>query len=128
VTLLHSGAIFLLNNPDQLKGFTRDQTDSLAFVLIRIANGPGQGIIELFWPVAYFTLGYLIVRSKLAPAILGYLLLLVSVTFLANITDKYLFPTFYPAQFTLAAQSLAAICILPNILWWTIKGVPDRSE
>jgi hypothetical protein len=127
VTLLHSSAIFLLNNADQFKGFSPDQINSLAYAMIRIANGPAQGVIELFWPVAYFTLGYLVIHSKVTPAVFGYMLMIVSVTFLANLTDKYLFPTFYPVQFTLLAQSVAAICILPNILWWAFRGIPGNS-
>jgi len=128
LTLPHWGAIFLLYNADQFKGFSPDQINSIAYATIRIANGPGQGVIELFWPISYFTLGYLVIRSKVAPAFLGYLLMFVSVTFFANLTDKYLFPTFYPVQFTILAQSVAAICILPNILWWAFRGIRGHSE
>ena len=129
-TLLHSGALFLINNGNLLSGFSIEQINSLAYALIRIANGPGQGVIELFWPVSHFTLGLLLIRSKAAPTILGYLSMVAAAGFLANITNKYLFPSIYPAQFTLLAQSLAAICILPNILWWSIRGlrIPDSTE
>ena len=122
-TVLHSGALFVLSNSHLISGFSAEQVNSLAYAMIRIANGPGQGIIELFWPVTYFTLGLLLIRSNAAPKLLGYVLMIVAVGFLANITNKFLFPSIYPAQFTLFAQSMAAICILPNILWWSIRGL-----
>ena len=122
-TLLHFGALLILNNQQLLNGFSTEQITSAAYAMIRIANGPGQGIIELFWPVSNFALGLLVVRSRVAPAIFGYLLMAVAVGFLLNITNKYLFPWYYPAQFTLLAQSMGALCILPNILWWAIRGV-----
>ena len=122
-TVLHSGALFLLSNSHLLSDFSTEQINSLAYAMIRIANGPGQGAIELFWPVTYFTLGMLVIRSKITPTLFGYLLFIASAGFLANLTNKYLFPWYYPAQFTLLAQSLAALTIAPNILWWTIRGV-----
>jgi len=126
-TLNHFAALFILASAEIFKGFSPEQISSTAYALIRIANGPGQGVIELFWPTAYFTFGLLTMRSRVAPPVLGYLLMLMGCGFAVNLANKFLFPTFYPLQFTQFAMLCGGIGGLPNMLWWAIRGVP-RSE
>jgi len=126
-TINYYAAILVLNQAEFLRGFTTEQITSLSYFLMRIANGPGQGVIELFWPSAYATFGLLIIRSRALPPLFGYLLLIAAAGFTINLVDKYLFPWFYPLRFTQAAQITAALTILPTMLWFLIRGV-RRAE
>lgn len=116
------GALMVLSGQDFLKVFSPEQLNALALIFLRQANSSGQGLLEIFWVPYYFTFGLLVIRSRYFPKILGILLMIMSFGFAINLLDKFLVPTFYPAQFTQLAMTLGAIGVLPNMLWLLIKG------
>lgn len=119
------GALFVLSQADFLKVFGPEQLNAIAMLFLRQANGPGQGLLEIFWVPYYFSFGLLIVRSGYLPKILGILLMLASAGFAANLLDKFLVPQFYPALFTRLAMTLSAISILPTMFWLLIVGARE---
>lgn len=120
--LNHFGALFVLSHADLLKAFTPEQLNAMALIFLRLANSPGQGLLEIFWTPYYFSLGLLIIRSGFLPKILGILLMVTAVGFAINVFEKFLIPQFYPAVFTQLAMLGGAIGTLPAILWLLIKG------
>jgi hypothetical protein len=119
------GALFVLSQADFLKVFGPEQLNAIAMIFLRQANGPGQGLLEIFWVPYYFSFGLLIIRSGYLPRILGILLMLASAGFAANLLDKFLVPQFYPALFTRLAMTLSAISILPTMFWLLIMGARE---
>ena len=127
-TLNHFGVLLFLSRPDFLKVFTHEQLDALALVLLRLANGSGQGLIEIFWVPFYFTFGLLIIRSRYLPTVLGVLLMTMGVGFAINILDKFLSPQFHPLAFTRLAMTLGALGGIPTILWLLVMGARTQPE
>lgn len=121
-TLNLFGALLVLSQADFLKVFNPEQLNAMAFIFLRLANGSGQGLLEIFWVPYYFSFGLLVIRSKFLPKIFGILLMIMSVGFALNIFEKFLFPQFYPAEFTQLATMSGALGGIPTILWLLIKG------
>jgi hypothetical protein len=120
--LNHFGALLVLSHADYLKAFTPEQLNAMAMVFLRLANGSGQGLLEIFWAPYYFSFGLLIIRSRFLPKILGILLMMMGVGFAINVFEKFLIPQFYPAAFTGLAMTLGALGGIPTIFWLLIKG------
>jgi hypothetical protein len=123
-TLNHFGALLVLSRPDFLKVFAPAQLEAMALVLLRLANGSGQGLIEIFWAPYYVSFGLLVISSRLLPKVLGILLMAMGVGFAVNILQKFLSPQLYPAMFTQLAMTLGALGGIPTMLWLLIKGAP----
>ncbi len=122
------GALLVLNQPYFVNAFNPEQLKAIAMLLLRQANGTGQGLLEIFWVPYYFSFGLLIIRSGYLPKVLGILLMVASAGFAANLLDKFLVPQFYPAAFTQLAMTLSAVSVLPTMLWLLIMGAKDRTQ
>jgi hypothetical protein len=116
------GALLVLSQADYLKAFTPEQLNAVAMIFLRLNNGFGQGLLEIFWVPYFFSFGLLIIKSRYLPKILGILLMIMSVGYALNILNKFLIPQFYPAIFTQLAMMLGALGGIPTILWLLIKG------
>jgi hypothetical protein len=125
-TLNHFAALMVLSGADFLKVFNQEQLNALAMLFLRLANSPGQGLLEIFWAPYYFSFGLLVIKSKYLPKILGILLMMMGVGFALNIFEKFLFPQFQPLMFTRLAMTLGALGGIPTILWLLIKGAKDQ--
>lgn len=121
-TLNHFGALLVLSQADFLSVFNTDQLNAMAFIFLRVANGTGQGLLEIFWAPYYFSFGLLTIRSGFLPKIFGILLMIMGVGFAINVFEKFLFPQFYPAVFSQLAMLGGALGGIPTILWLLIKG------
>ena len=120
--LHHFGALLLLSHAEFLKVFAPAQLEATALVLLRLANGAGQGLLEIFWAPYYVAFGLLVVRSRLLPKVLGVLLMLMGAGFAVNILQKFLVPQLSPGMFTQLAMTLGALGGVPTMLWLLIKG------
>jgi len=130
-TFNHFEALLILSQPAYLKVFSPDQLKAMAMTSLRLANGSGQALLEIFWAPFYFSFGLLINRSRFLPRVLGVLLMVMGVGFAINILDKFLIPEFHPVMFTGLAMSLGALGGIPTILWLLIVGAkvpPAISE
>ena len=121
-TLNHFEALLILSQADYLKAFNPEQLNAMAMTSIRLANSPGQGLLEIFWTPYYFSFGLLVFKYRFLPRVLGILLMIMGVGYAINILDKFLVPQFHPLMFTRLAMSLGALGGIPTILWLLIKG------
>jgi hypothetical protein len=121
-TLNHFEALLILSQADYLKAFNPEQLKAMAMTSVRLANGSGQGLLEIFWAPYYFSFGLMIVRSKFLPRVFGILLMIMGVGFATNILEKFLIPQFHPVMFTRLAMTLGALGGIPTILWLLIMG------
>lgn len=124
--LNHFGALFVLSHANLLRAFTPEQLNAIAMIFLRLANSPGQGLLEIFWVPYYFSFGLLIIRSGFLPKLLGVLLMITSVGFAVNVLEKFLVPQFYPAVFTQLAMAGGALGTIPALLWLLIMGAKVR--
>lgn len=124
-TLNHFEALLVLSQADYLKVFNPEQLNAMAMISVRLANGSGQGLLEVFWTPFYISFGLLMIKSRFAPKILGVLLMTMGVGYAINILDKFLMPQFHPVMFTRLAMLLGALGGIPTILWLLIKGVKE---
>ncbi|HMB43100.1 MAG TPA: DUF4386 domain-containing protein, partial [Luteimonas sp.] len=116
-------ALLLLGPEPDLKVFTQAQRETLVLLLLRVQNGVGQGLLEIFWTPFYMALGLLVLRTRALPRVLGLLLVLMGTGFAVNILDKLLAPQLYPAEFTQLAMALGALGALPTMLWLLVRGL-----
>jgi uncharacterized protein DUF4386 len=120
-------AIVVLTNPDNVRAFTPQQLSAQAIVFLRL-NNYGIGLVEVFTGIFLFSFGWLIVKSRYLPRILGILLMIGACAFPVNTLSKILFPGFYPALITRMTMFLNAVGSPLTILWLLIKGVrTDRQ-
>lgn len=125
--LNHFAALYVLSHTEVLKAFTREQLNAMAMVFLKLANSPGQGLLEIFWTPFYFSFGLLVIRSRFLPKPLGILLMIMGAGFAVNVLEKFLFPQFHPAAFTQLAMFGGALGGIPTILWLLIKGARVHS-
>jgi hypothetical protein len=126
-TLNHFGALLILSRADFLNVFNTDQLYAMAYIFLRLANSAGQGLLEIFWVLYYFTFGLLIIRSRFLPQIFGILLMVMGFGFGINILEKFLFPQLYPAMFSQLAMLGGALGGIPTMLWLLINGVNSEQ-
>ncbi len=115
------GALLMLSQAEWLKVFTPDQLKAMALIFLRL-NGFGQGLLEIFWSPYYFAFGLIIIKHRILPVVLGFLLIMMGAGYWINILDKFLIPQFHPLAFTRLAMSLGALGGIPAMLWLLIKG------
>jgi hypothetical protein len=116
-------ALLLLGPDTYLQTFTDAQRQTLVLVLLRVQNGLGQALLEIFWTPFYVAFGLLAWRTRALPRVLGVLLIAMGIGFTINILDKLLVPTFYPVFFTRMAMGLGALGGIPTMLWLLIRGL-----
>jgi hypothetical protein len=121
-TIHHFEALLILGQADYLKVFNPEQLNAMAMTAVRLANSPGQGLLEIFWTPYYFSFGLLVFKYRFLPRVLGILLMMMGAGYAINILDKFLVPQFHPVMFTRLAMSLGALGGIPTMLWLLIKG------
>jgi len=126
-TLNHFGALLVSSQPDYLRVFNPEQLNALTMIFLRLANGFGQGLLEIFWVLYFFPFGLLVIKSKYLPKILGILLMTMSVGYAINILDKFLIPQFHPLLFTRLAMTLGGLGGVLTMLWLLIKGAKHQT-
>ncbi len=112
------GTTLILGGGDYLKSFSPDQLNTLAYLWIRM-SGLCAGAFMVFYGIASVTRGYLIYRSDYLPRVLGALLMLAGIGFVARsfvlvlapayVSDAFLFPMF--------------LALLSLTVWMLVKGV-----
>jgi hypothetical protein len=112
--------LFLLGNADYLKVFEPNQLSALAYLFVR-AHDNGFGIGLIFFGFACLTYGYLIFRSGYFPRVLGILMTIAGLSYLANSFTLLLAPTYAGTVFPVLV--LALIGELSLCLWLIVKGV-----
>jgi hypothetical protein len=114
-------ALFLLGSADYLKVFEPHQLHALAYLFVK-SDGYGFGIGLIFFGCACLVSGYLILRSRYLPKLVGALMQIAGLCYLTNSFSLLLAPTFartiFPAILVPAFISELSLC-----LWLLVKGV-----
>jgi hypothetical protein len=116
-------ALLLLVPDPYLQEFPPVQREAMALLLLRVQNGSGQAMLEIFWTPFYVAFGLLALRSRALPRILGVLLVMMGTGFALNIATKLLVPQWQPAFFTMLAMGLGALGGIPTMLWLLVRGL-----
>lgn len=114
------GALWILSGSEYLKVFSPDQLNAMALTFLRM-NGVGQGLLEIFWTPYYFALGWIAIKHRFLPKVLGVLFIMIGAGFWINILEKFLAPQFHPLMFTRLAMTCGALGGLPMMFWLLIK-------
>lgn len=114
-------ALFPLGGAAYLKAFTPGQLDALAYLAIR-SHTTGFGISLLFFGMVFPIRGYLIARSGFLPRVVGVLVTIAGLGYMANGFAMILAPAIAGTLFFFVAAPILAgegsLC-----LWLLLKGV-----
>jgi hypothetical protein len=103
-----------------LSGFTSEQVQSIALILLRV-NAIGTTPASAFFGISILLNGYLIFRSTFLPRWLGVLVMISSLGWLA-----YFYPPLGSRTFMFAAlTSLTSAAVM--IFWLLVKGVNEEK-
>lgn len=121
-TLVHVAGLILVNGSPFLGAFQPDQLHSLALLLFAI-NGSVGKVTTLFYGAWLFPLGYLVVKSRMVPKVLGILLFIDGLALMICFVQLNLFPDYQKWTYPLFPVML--IAELGLALWLVIKGVRE---
>ena len=112
-------ALIVVSGTDFLSVFDTGQLNALAYIFMRLHSRTIL-VAEIFWGLWLFPFGILVIRSGFIPRILGYLLFLAALGYLASSLTFLLLPGYGPVVDKFAGQ--LPLCELPIILWLLIWG------
>ncbi len=108
-----------------LKGFGLEQKQDFALLFLNVRR---YGIVnlEILWGLWLIPFGQLVYKSGFIPRILGVLLVIGGMAYVADSLTFLLFPDYrsFVSQYALPVFSIAEISI---ILWLLIKGVKEQQ-
>src|SRR5713101_2122560 len=113
-------ALFLSGNADYMKAFEPHQLHALVRISLKL-HDYGFGIDLVFFGFACLVYGYLLFRSGYFPRILGVLMAIAGLSYLANSFTLILAPAYVGRIFLILV--LALIGELSLCLWLIVKGV-----
>ncbi len=118
-------ALILVSGASCLSVFEKPQLDALAYLFIRLH---GQGIIvaSIFWGLWLFPFGILIVQSGFIPRILGVLLMMAGVGYLASSFTSLVLPQYQRLLGPFAM--ILELGELPIIFWLLIWGAKMKRS
>jgi hypothetical protein len=114
-------ALQLLTSPEYAAAFDQGQLQALAYVFLN-AQSYGYALGMAFFGLHLGALGYLVYRSGFLPRILGILMVVSALGYLADSFTGFLVPQ-YADTLALVVVVTALIGELPLALWLLIKGV-----
>jgi uncharacterized protein DUF4386 len=114
-------ALRLAGGAAYLNGFSAEQLHALVPFFLGL-HKDGVLIAEIFWGLWLLPMGWLVIRSGFLLKILGVLLILGCLGYLADSLTYFLFPA-YAAAVSPIATTPAGIAELLFALWLLIKGV-----
>jgi len=123
--LNHSFALLLLSGADYLTVFDPDQLHALVMLFLN-AYHYGDLIWQLFFALHLFVLGYLVYKSGYIPRILGILVVVASLLYLAQSFGNFLFPKYEEILAQVVLLTMIPELLFP--LWLLIKGVKNQPR
>jgi hypothetical protein len=121
-------ALIFVGGADFLSVFDARQLDALAYILMRL-HSRAILVAEIFWGLWLFPFGILVIQSRFIPRILGYLLFLAALGYLASSVTFLLLPNY--GDFVDKFATNLPLCELPIILWlliWGAKVQPTSAD
>jgi hypothetical protein len=113
-------ALVLLSGPDFLSVFGKPQLEALALLFLGL-HSQGFGVAEIFWGLWLLPLGALVIGSGFAPRVLGFLVILAGLAYLADSFTSLLLPL-YRQLVSIVAALFEAVGELSMIAWLLITG------
>ncbi len=118
-------ALVLVSGADFLSVFAKPQLDALTYLFVRLHE---QGLIvaSIFWGLWLFPFGMLVIRSGFVPRVLGVLMMIAGVSYLASSSTSLVLPRYADVvdQFAM----VLALGELPFMFWlwiWCLKLRPS---
>jgi hypothetical protein len=116
-------ALIVVSGSDFLSVFDVRQLDALAYILMRL-HSRAILVAEIFWGLWLIPFGILVIQSRFIPRIVGYLLFLAALGYLASSVTFLLLPGYGPVVDKFASQ--LQFCELPIIFWLLIWGAKEQ--
>ncbi|HYU30943.1 MAG TPA: DUF4386 domain-containing protein [Thermoanaerobaculia bacterium] len=123
VELNQIGALILLRGGDFLAVFDKPQREALAYLFIKL-HGQGITINEMFWGLWLIPFGWLVIKSRFLPRILGAWLLVNGLAYMAISFTGLLFPPYGAVVFNKAFPILLGE--LAIMFWLLIRGLKEN--
>ena len=117
-------SLLLLSGADYLKVFQADQLQALAMLFLYLREN-GFMMAQIFYGAWLFPLGYLVFKSGFLPRILGIVLMIHCVAWLANFLQFFLFPGYEVIHYL--TYPLGFISEFGLTLWLLIMGAKDQK-
>ena len=115
-------ALTLVRGADFLSVFDKPQRDALAMLFLNV-HLQGFVVAQVFWGLWLIPFGLLVYKSGFLPRILGVLLIIACLGYLANSLVEF---GVLPANAVTGAVGQLTACELPIILWLLIRGAEDQ--
>jgi hypothetical protein len=116
-------ALVLVSGADFLSVFEKPQLDALAYLFLRL-HSQGITVASIFWGLWLFPFGMLVIRSGFIPRLLGILLMIAGVAYLASAFATLFLPQYAPLVSQIALP--LEVGELPIIFWLLIWGAKTR--
>ena len=114
----------LLGNASYLTALTAEQLQAQVMLLLHSYNN-GLAVVQIFWGLWLFPLGYLIVKSGYLPKVLGVLLMIGCLGYLTLFFGRLLFPEVSIPSFVSKPASIGEI---GTCLWLLIMGIKQKPD
>jgi hypothetical protein len=118
-------ALVLVSDADFLSVLGKPQRDALAYLFVRL-HEQGLVVASIFWGLWLFPLGMLVIRSGFIPRVLGVLMMVAGIAYLASSGTSLVLPRYADAvgRFVMVLY----FGELPFIFWLLIRGVRLRPS
>ena len=116
-------ALVLVSGADFLAVFEKPQLDALAYLFVRL-HSQGITVAAIFWGLWLFPFGMLVIRSGFIPRVLGVLLMIAGVAYLASSFATLVLPRYAPLVSQIALP--LEVAELPIVFWLLIWGAKTR--
>jgi hypothetical protein len=115
--------LLVLHSASYLNVFSAEQINSLSMLFMNL-NFTGVHIVEIFWGLWLFPLGYLVYESNFFPKILAFLLIIAGLSYLIGSLTYLTNPDFYSIiqGYLSIPESIGELSI---VFWLLIKGVKN---
>jgi hypothetical protein len=121
-------ALVLVSGADFLSVFDRPQRDALAYLFLRL-HSHGITVASVFWGLWLFPFGMLVIRSRFIPRVLGFLLMLAGVGYLASAFATLVLPRYAGLVGKVAFPlELGELPIIFWLLIWGARPQPSRAR
>jgi Domain of unknown function (DUF4386) len=117
-------ALILARGTESLAAFQKPQLDALAYLFLRL-HAYGIIVASIFWGLWLFPFGTLVIRSAFIPRVLGVLLIIAGVAYLASAFTALVLPKYGHAVSQVALPLEGAE--LPIVFWLVIWGARRRA-
>ena len=115
--------LVLLSGADFLSPFSKPQLDAFTMAVLRLRSH-GMYVAMAFWALWLWPFGVLVIRSGFFPKLLGVLLIVGCVAYLAVSVTSILLPA-YSREVSLIAMPFFMIGELSMIVWLLVKGARE---